>query len=383
MGKVAVITLCGTRNYGNRLQNYALQEILKSLGCEVDTLFPCKKKTFIERAVKSAAKVILIKNETGIHIKTLADWRLQWQEHKMRPRENAIKKFENQYIKLQPVYEKSFIFQPDLNPKYDFFIAGSDQVWNPLFWGEKATHPRWKSNNYFLEFAVPEKRVAYAASFGISRVPEEWKAEMTEEFSKFKAISVRETAGAKIVKELIGKDVPVLLDPTLLLSAEHWRSIETHRLTGSERYVLAFFLGPQPKEVYAQVQEKAKELDAQIIEMMDPHSQYFAQGPDGFLEMVDHAQLVFTDSFHAAVFSILFHKPFYIHQRHLTDHSDMGSRVETLLQKTALTERVLAGQLPTNADFEKADRMLVEERKRAIQYLSDALNLNESEEADL
>lgn len=65
------------------------------------------------------------------------------------------------------------------------------------------------------------------------------------------------------------------------------------------------------------------------------------------------------------------------------DHPDMSSRIETLLQKTGLTERVLAGEPPTDADFEKADKLLVEERKMAIKYLRDALDLNGNKEADI
>ena len=380
---LAIITLCfpckySTSNYGNRLQNYALQEILKSLGFKSQSLQPCKKKSFVIFIAKFIANLILAKNRNGIHIKTFKDWQMQWQEYEMLPRKKAIKIFERKYIKLRYIRKNDLIFPSTLNSEYDFFIVGSDQVWSPLSY-----HLKWRSNNYLLKFAAPKKRIAYAASFGINQLPEEWKVEMAEELSKFKAISVRETAGARIIKDLIGKDVPVLLDPTMLLTANDWRSIETHQLIGSERYILAFFLGSQPKEVYAQIQEKAEELGAQVIEMMDSQSKYFALGPDGFLEMIDHAELVFTDSFHTVVFSILFHKPFYIYQRHLEDQLDISSRIETLLQKTGLTNRVLSGELPTEDDFEKSDRLLLKEREIAIQYLKNALNLNGDEKVKL
>ena len=38
MKKIAIITIFDENNYGNRLQNYATQEVLKELGFEVETI---------------------------------------------------------------------------------------------------------------------------------------------------------------------------------------------------------------------------------------------------------------------------------------------------------------------------------------------------------
>jgi len=99
------------------------------------------------------------------------------------------------------------------------------------------------------------------------------------------------------------------------------------------------------------------ELLDEIIEMMDWHSPYYTFGPDGFLEMIDHAQMVFTDSFHGTVFCILFHRQFYVYQRLENDGRDanMFSRIDTLLSKTGLTQCAREHRPPTEEEFARAD----------------------------
>lgn len=47
-----------------------------------------------------------------------------------------------------------------------------------------------------------------------------------DSLNEMKAISMREKARAELVKKLTGRDVPVLVDPTILLSKEEWQKIE-------------------------------------------------------------------------------------------------------------------------------------------------------------
>lgn len=66
-----------------------------------------------------------------------------------------------------------------------------------------------------------------------------------------KAISVREERGREIIKELTGRDVPVTVDPTLLLSRDEWRKIEKKPsfVGENDRYLLTYFLGGCSEEV--------------------------------------------------------------------------------------------------------------------------------------
>ena len=76
-----------------------------------------------------------------------------------------------------------------------------------------------------MEFAPKEKRIAYAPSFGIPKIPAVYKEKYKKWIMEIPYLSVREESGAKIIKELTGKDVPVLIDPTLMLTKEKWLSI--------------------------------------------------------------------------------------------------------------------------------------------------------------
>src|SRR5699024_9478535 len=98
--------------------------------------------------------------------------------------------------------------------KYDFFITGSDQVWNPLNINNL--------NKFFLTFTEPKKRIAYAPSISSDKLPEEYLADYKNWLEGMDSVSIREDTGAMIIKDLTGIDAPVLADPTLLLTKEEW-----------------------------------------------------------------------------------------------------------------------------------------------------------------
>lgn len=70
------------------------------------------------------------------------------------------------------------------------------------------------------------KRVSYAASFGVSMIPENQIGDYTKALLEFKRISVREDAGASIIKKLCNREAQVVLDPTLLLDKCQWECIQ-------------------------------------------------------------------------------------------------------------------------------------------------------------
>ena len=105
----------------------------------------------------------------------------------------------------------------DLSDQYDYFITGSDQVWNPNY--------LYGSSIYFLAFAPKHKRIAFAPSFGVSEIKPEYVERYKEWLSGMHRLSVREDDGAKIIKRINRKRRPVLVDPTMLLTKEKWLSI--------------------------------------------------------------------------------------------------------------------------------------------------------------
>ena len=142
---------------------------------------------------------------------------------------------------------------------YDCFVCGSDQVWNP----------NTACSAYFLQFAPEHKRIAFAPSFGIGELPESVKPVYQKWLSEIPQLSVREERGAEIIKELTGRDVPVLPDPTLCLPREEWEKIERRPAFAEGAYVLTYFLGNETNKYRNYIEAYARKNGLRIIELLD------------------------------------------------------------------------------------------------------------------
>jgi hypothetical protein len=253
--------------------------------------------------------------------------------------------------------------------KYDKFIVGSDQVWNPRF---------NRLNEFDLAmFAEEEKRISFSASFGISELPEQYKEVSTQEFKKFKHLSVRENAGKDIIEELTGRtDVEVLVDPTMLLTAEEWSKLAKRpKQLKTDKYILNYFLGELSEQRKNEIERIAKENDCEIINILDKNSIFYETGPSEFLYLEQNAFLICTDSFHSSVFSILFNRPFIVFNREDINKS-MNSRIDTLINTFKLTNRNYEGKITSdnlNHDYSEAFKILDIKRIEAKEYLRNAL----------
>lgn len=319
--RIGIVTLFGNFNYGNRLQNYALHTVLSQMGHDVDTLVTLEKSS----ALKSIFHKFFEKENGAIRLRT----------KKEHGRDAAFSKFTDSLIPTRIISTNGSGLSTQLNDEYDYFVVGSDQVWNPLWWGDSLECRC--ANDYLLQFADANKRVAYSASFGLASLPENWVSAFREALEKYANISVREDAGARIVEELTGRKVPVTLDPTMLLTANQWRKIEKP-VACKQKYVFQFNLGEQ-SDAQVKLTTELKSLGYEIVDYMNPKCRYFGGDPSDFLSYIDKADCVLTDSFHASVFSILFKRPFVVFDRQHANGSNMNSRINTLLQTCALEDR--------------------------------------------
>jgi len=372
--KVGIVTIIDCDNYGNRLQNYAVQEVVASLGFEAETIvnFPVNRKKregnvlfrFLKKPVDALKRYVVF---------SLADCFNGAFQKKLRfMRLDAFRRFTDENIK-----ETSFAVYRDripagLGDMYDCFITGSDQVWNPVF--------RRGFFADFLTFAPDAKRVAYAASFGVSKISEEYAQLYADSLKQIRHISVREDAGADIVRALTGRDCAVLIDPTLMLSAEKWLSIaKCSKAKPKGRYALLYFLGEAVKECESTVLRLAVKRGLDVVRMSDRRrdAARYTAGPDEFLDYMASAEVVFTDSFHGAVFSILFGRPFVIFDRKGKGLS-MNARVDSLLSAFALESRRFDGTIDEEmvfcADYSHVPAILEEKRRVAFDFLKNALN---------
>lgn len=369
--KIANLTLDGYFNYGNVLQRYAVCNLLMGLGAEVASLWFSSKAGFLPYLYSRYPWM-----KESWDWKTWVKLGINWKgaTHKMFSGENAweaarnavIKSFVDRYIPMR--YDVDFTRVAD---EYDYFVAGSDQVWNPYF---------ADLEKLFIKFAPGEKRIAYAASISCPEIPQDKLQAFIDGVRGMKAISVREQAGADLIQQLTGRRVQVVADPTMLVTAEDWRSIarKPSWLKGDEQLLVTYFLGKRPDSV---IESIARENGLQIVNMLDERVfEHYAIAPEEWLWLIDHARFMYTDSFHGTVFSILFRTPFVVTERvDAGCASKMTSRIDTLLAKFDLSDRrgtnangyMIAS--PLDMHYGDVDKVLAEEKQKAKTYLCHAL----------
>lgn len=389
MGKVAVITLSGGENYGNSLQNYAVQETVRELGLDAETIV---NTTAFGRALPQAQKVnkltfkyvrmylrnklnynYNIKNSGKGILKTLLFC------NKNKEQLNAVKnlrkkgfeEFRQKYINwAENNIDINKLWMAEQTEKYDFFVSGSDQVWNP-------TYPSTSSIN-FLQFAPEYKRVTFSPSFGINEIPDVLRDDYSKWLKEIPHLSVREERGREIIKELCGRDAKVLCDPTMCLSKEKWLSVaQKPEFDTSFPYILTYFLGDRTKEYDRYIEKIAKEHGLKIINLYDVLDlEHYATSPQELIYLINNAKLVCTDSFHGTVFSIIMKTDFVTFPR-VESGKSMHSRIDTLLSSFNLRDRnydALSQEKLFRTDFSASDNLLQQKKDEVISFLQKAFS---------
>lgn len=334
MAKVGIITLNGYFNYGNRLQNYALSKSIESMGHEVVTIWDKDKKKIIKDFIKK---------------------QLIWIPRFRRYRNFMI--FSRKFTKEVLLSRKE---------KLDYIVIGSDQVWNPRYIKE-TPHLLYEPEN-------GEVVISYAASFGCSVLPPDEVKNYKDHFIKYKAISVREKSGLGILSDMGIDNAVSVIDPTLLLTRDEWNEIKvsTGALKHEGKYILKYFLGDISTEESNAIMSFAHENNMTVIDLRDQGSEYFMSGPSVFISLVENAELICTDSFHACVFSFIYDKPFVVFRRKgCSDY--MYSRIKSLLGVFHFSDREFNGLSITRDnqlhDYTEAYKLLEKEREFGLNFL--------------
>ncbi len=352
MKKVAIITLCGNTNYGNKLQNYALKKEIEKNNCIAETIW-------IENSFKG--------NQLKLFLKMLKN---KYKDIKDYHRTKYFKKFNKMYLNIA---KRKIIFNNDvdkLGDNYDYFVVGSDQVWNCNLFNN--------FNIYFMLNIPKKKCFSYAASFSLNQIPKSVWDKYNEGLNHMNYISVRENRGKEIVEEIAHRnDAEVLIDPTMLLDATQWdKIIKKPTCLKSNRYILNYFLGNLSEKRKKEIDRIAKENGCEVINILDSNGPFIKTGPSEFLYLIKNAFLVCTDSFHSCVFSILYNRPFVVFDRE-GNGLGLNSRIETLLNKFKLKNRKFEGKISNenlNADYIESYSILDKEREKARKFLDSALN---------
>lgn len=382
MKKVGISTVYTGYNYGSCLQAYASQKFISNMGYEATLLW------YKDGIVKG--RDIRLKKLIKILLRTF--WRPKLLKKTFLTYRNSLKKDINDETKklfLEFQSNKLKVKKYSWNGLKEFAndkntvvcICGSDQIWN-------ATNI-YIDPIFYLRFAPKCKRLAYAPSFGKKEVPKYNKKIISKYIEDFNYISVREEQGTKIVKELINRDVISVLDPTLLLSKEQWLEVIDENMDLPKKYILVYFLDKPTDLAIEYINIIQKKLHIPIIAI--PYKfkelsklrdlQYKNAGPKQFINLINRATFIFTDSFHGMVFSINFNIPFYIFQRNYGVAIDQSSRIISLLDKLNLRDRFVSdiynnfknlNKIAIKLDFKESNLLLEIERQKSIGYLKES-----------
>lgn len=350
MKKIALVTCYFQHNYGSQLQALATQMIFDKLGMEnetirIDGLKPEINKAKYKYFLSKILDVSTVKDKMSTVKKVLAAKTNSAYARNLAIRDRIFTDFANTQFNISDLYSS----KADLGRhahEYAAFVVGSDQLWLPS---------NIAADYYTLNF-VPDtiKKIAYATSFGVSSLPHKQAGEAEKFLKRLDAIFVRESSGQRLVKELTGRDVPIVCDPTLLFTAEEWnRKVPAERRVQSP-YILCYFLGNNP-EHRRFARRLAGQAGCKIVQL--PNLDEYIRNDEGFADyplydvspldfiaLIRDARFVLTDSFHCTVFSTLFEKPFFSFRRYNNDGmASTNSRIYSLLDTFGIPERLLQG----------------------------------------
>lgn len=326
MKKVGIFTYM-LSNYGAVLQCYALQKYLstnKFLDVEV-----------IDFTTKEHIESASIFNHTISNklVRTVYNFTILLHYTKLKQRKKRTEHFKRTNIKFSNRYDNmdDLLKNP---PKEDYYITGSDQVFN-------LNSPYY--NVYYLGFSKGKARkIAYAPSFGHCNFNENLWCKISSYIYDFDSLSCREKTGAEYLTYKTGKDVPVLVDPTLLLDKKEWTLVSV-KPNYKKNYILIYDLNGGEKLVDI-AREIKKIYDLEIIcitnnvtKRYKVDKQVFDAGPGEFVGWIANATCVVTDSFHGTVFSIINRKPFYTY----IAIPELATRIHTLLDICGQKNRIV------------------------------------------
>lgn len=312
---VGIVTFYNHPNYGAVLQAYALKSVLEEYGSQVSFIYD--QRMPVEESTEAAPAIPTAETEQEKRARRTRELLLKMARKPLEDQKRIFTEFSKRHFRETPLTQTS-----DLNSQFDFFLAGSDQVWN---YEISKMDPFW-----FLDFAHPSKRFSYAASFGMDVLPENRKGWYRQQLDRFSQISVRERSGQNIVEQLTGMEAIVCPDPVFLPPATLWEALKSPCSEAIVVYMIEF-----DESLYRAAQKHAEEANLPLIYITNVNitpnnlKRTFCT-PEEWVGYFHHAHAVYTNSFHGISFSCLFHKP--VCYRGLQRLSKRNNRITDLLQ---------------------------------------------------
>lgn len=361
MKSAGILTIHVGTNFGSILQTIATSRMVESFGINPIIIDYMPDRVLFKRYLREAFRSIyrLIRRIIILPVYLI--------------NRHIYRGFLKKHVKLSKAITSADPFMV-LCPKCDIYITGSDQVWNSV-------HNEGFDGHYYFE-GFPEKtvKVAFSSSIGREDFDESEKSKVKELLDGYRAISVREDSAVKILDKLGIKAIQIL-DPTFMLDRVQWQSFMSKRIV-KESYVLVYtpYNTVDKEVIYRSARTLATKYDLKIVtfswdirgEKLADKTIKFAN-PGDFLSLMNFADFVITNSFHGTAFSINLNKQFWVFQP-----SAFSTRIESILRKTQLTDRMLLSDLSdqdiTEIDYTNVNKVLDAERNIAYNFLKQALS---------
>lgn len=357
--RVGIITHWNSKdNYGQKLQAYALQVVLRNLGFD-----PFLIRYISDGGQITHSKWICMYHSCKSYIKYVIKKGLLSHNDKNR---KAIEFIHSQLSVSQRLYTRWSILK--FPPKADFYITGSDQVWNKL------------DGSYFLDFVNNGgHRISYAASFGGCKYTEQDSKYVKKWLKNFSSISVRENDGHDFCDKLGFFDSKIMPDPTFLLGFQDYKRLFSGINNDRSPYLFLYLLGHENKFEIQSAFDFANKHNLNVVYVAsqgrrDSFPKEFPTVPQ-WLELLANAKYVITNSFHGTVFSLIFERSF-ISIPLFGNAEKMNDRLQTLLTQTSLMHRftIDCNILLENVAFDSIRISIEKLKKQGLDFLNNSLN---------
>lgn len=381
MKKIGIVTVYTGFNYGSSLQAYASKKFYENLGYKSEILG--FSNSLIKGRDIRLEKLLIMFFRTmwrpKLLIKTFFNYKKSLRKNISQGSKEKFFNFSEEYLKVKKM-NKAEMKKYGKRKEVLALICGSDQIWSST--------AVYVDPFYYLRYFPIRKRVAYAPSFGKDIVPDYNKKIIKKYLSEINYLSVREQQGKKIIKELLNKEAQVFLDPTLVLNKEEWfENIPKINISQEEKYGVFYFLDIPNNLILENLKKIQKNEGIKIIGIPNSiqgiESLNLDTGPIEFLNLINNAEFVCTDSYHGMLFSINFNKPFYIFERNYGSSHNQNSRIISILEMLELHERYIKNKslekINWNINWKIVNDKLEIERRRAKNYIIDTLKTIEGD----
>ncbi|RHV96590.1 polysaccharide pyruvyl transferase family protein [Culturomica massiliensis] len=341
--KIGILTFHFGNNYGGLLQCYALQEVLKRAGYEVEIInYRPGSFSFCRRVCNKIKSINSWKVLAGLFREYFLSCLRSGHSQKNKDVEDILTEFDlfrEKYLHLSsPVTEQNI--GEWCAQRYDAIVVGSDQVWTSLY---------EKKYIYFLDWKpeFPGKRISYAACSAHEYVRKKQADLLSVLLGKFDYLSVRDMTTARLIKQITGKEPDIVPDPTLIYDFKEFVTD-----IPVQPYILTYILG---SEITGGHEEALKRIKGKygclkVISVHLPQGKndirfyadenHYTISPEKWVDLFAHASFVYTDSFHGIMFAVKFHIPFVAYYANLIRASrllDLKERcsVSNIINRTA------------------------------------------------